>query len=64
MLWLHEYKEFKIMAERLIEIGDSGNVFIKAELLKFQLNKISEKQCLNNLINILSNGEHFKPYSR
>jgi hypothetical protein len=60
LIYWNQYKVLKQMAERHIKNEDSLNDDIQIEVLKFKLNKISKEQCIENIINVLSNGEHFK----
>jgi hypothetical protein len=49
------------MAERYLEQGFSLNTEVQIEIYKFKLEKITREQAIENLINVLSDGEHFKP---
>ena len=64
MIHWHEYKKYKQMAERYLNEGDSNNVDIQIEVLKFKLRQITEEQSIENIINVLSEGEHFKPLTK
>jgi len=63
MIEWNNYKVFKLKAERFLQEGYSKNDYIQIEILKFKLNRISKEQSIENIINILSDGEHFKPLS-
>ena len=60
MIYWNQYKVLKQMAERHLLNEDSRNDDIQIEILKFKLHKISKEQCIENIINVLSLGEHFK----
>ena len=64
MLWLDEYKKYKTIAVRMIGDGDSNNIDIKIKIFEYKLGRITEDQAIDTIINILSNGEHKKPYKR
>lgn len=48
------------MAERYLTDEISQNVDIQIEIYKFTLGKITKEQAIENIINALSDGEHFK----
>jgi HEAT repeat protein len=60
MIYWHEYKKYKQMAERYLTDEISQNVDIQIEIYKFTLGKITKEQAIENIINALSDGEHFK----
>ena len=60
MIYWHEYKKYKQMAERYLTDEISQNVDIQIEIYKFTLGKITKEQAIENIINALSDSEHFK----
>jgi len=60
MIYWHEYKEYKKTAELLLGGKITENVDLKIEVLKCTLGKVPKEQSIENIINILSNGEHYK----
>jgi hypothetical protein len=61
MIHWNEYKKYKTTALAYMANGFSENTDIYIEVLKYKLKKITKEQCVENIINLLSNGEHFKP---
>lgn len=61
MIFWHEYKQFKIVAERAIANGSNNNA-VQNEVLKLQLEYITRDECIENIIEILSDYEHVNPY--
>ena len=61
MIYWNEYKEYKKVAEKMVKNRDFKIEDVQMEIYKMELNQISKEQCVENIINILSNGEHFKP---
>jgi hypothetical protein len=59
MIFWNEYKEYKKIALKCIDEGDSLDGGIKIELLKFQLNHQTKEQTIENIINYLSDGKHY-----
>jgi hypothetical protein len=57
----NEYKELRKIAEDCIKNRIFENEDVQIEIYSLELNRISKEQCVENLINIFSKGEHFKP---
>jgi len=64
MIYWSEYKMYKKVAERHLKEEDSQNVDIQIEVLKFKLRQTTQEQSIENIINVLSGGEHFKPLNK
>jgi len=61
MIYWSEYKQYKVLAEKFIRDESSSNLDIEIEVLKLKTRRITQEQAIENIINVLSNGEHFKP---
>jgi hypothetical protein len=62
MIYWHEYKQYKIEAEKLLADG-SDNDEIEIQVLKYRLKEITREQATEQIINILSNYEHLNSLS-
>lgn len=61
MIYWNEYKKYKVIAESMIDTGAGGNAASTKELMKLFRNEQTRDQTIENLINILSGGQHFAP---
>jgi hypothetical protein len=61
MIYWNEYKQYKVLAEKFIKEESSRNLDIEIEVLKLKTRRITQDEAIENIINIISNGEHFKP---
>lgn len=61
MIQWQQYKEYKVIALRLIDSGYSVNSNIQHEIDCLFEDLQSEHETVENIINILSNYEHKKP---
>lgn len=60
MIFWDEYKKHKATAIRVINEGSKKDE-VQIEVLKYKLNEQTYEQTVENIINILSGYEHFKP---
>jgi uncharacterized membrane protein len=64
MIYWQEYKQYKRLAEGYLKDQISLNTDVQIEIYKFMLNQVSREQAIENIINVLSGGEHFKPLTK
>jgi len=60
MIWLHEYKQYKQMAEQYIKDGMSLNIGVQIQILKYELKQTTYEEAIENIIYVLSDGQHQK----
>lgn len=61
MLFWHEYKIYREKAETIVLQPDSDNQEIAYELHMLKIKKQSKEKTIENIINILSEGQHYAP---
>jgi len=60
MIWLHEYKQYKAIAERCIQDGMSLNIEVQIQILKYELKQVTYEEAIENIIYVLSGKQHQK----
>lgn len=61
MIFWNEYKKFKLVAQYFVDTGVTSNLDIQVQLDRLYEGNQNEEKTIENIINILSNGDHFAP---
>jgi hypothetical protein len=61
MIFWEQYKQLKKIAEKAIALGVSEDFEVIIAVREFQTGVSTKEKCIEDIINILSGGEHYKP---
>lgn len=60
MIFWEKYKAFKKIAENALLTGHSDDFTVLIAIREFQTKAITREKAIEEIINILSDGEHYK----